>query len=116
VEFSVGRGWRDLLSSKSPKLCLLTRLNGWGRANVEATRPRTAAHFVKDMLAICLFESKAVVTRCAEADSARLRALLQVGQPTVCTEDGQIEAFVVVTTNLIGQECEMEGMYESEAW
>jgi hypothetical protein len=48
--------WRDLLSSESPKLCLLTRLKGWGRAIVEATRPRTAAHFAKDMLAICLFD------------------------------------------------------------
>ena len=33
-----------------------------------------------------------------------------------CTEDGQIEAFVVVITNLVGQECEMGGMYESEDW
>ena len=31
-----------------------------------------------------------------------------------CTEDGQIEAFVVVITNLESQECEMGGMYESE--
>jgi hypothetical protein len=34
----------------------------------------------------------------------------------VCTEDVQIEAFVVVITNLVGQECEMGGMYESEDW
>jgi hypothetical protein len=33
-----------------------------------------------------------------------------------CTGDGQIEAFVVVITNLESQECEMGGMYESEAW
>jgi hypothetical protein len=31
-----------------------------------------------------------------------------------CAEDGQIEAFVVVTTNLESRECKQGGMYESE--
>jgi hypothetical protein len=64
---ALGRWWRDLLSEKSIKLCLLTRLIGWGRAHDEATRPRTAAYFAKDMLAICFVRPKAAVTGCASA-------------------------------------------------
>ena len=54
--FYIQREWRDLLSEKSIKLCLLTRLIGCGSAHDEATRPSTAAYFAKDMLAICLFD------------------------------------------------------------